>query len=161
MKRLLPFSVWQGQRFHFERTISGAGNVAGTAWFEASRSHKGALIYHEEGLWNTTWKTEPVPIVKSYEYEYNQNTEELVSYFHTPENGREGLFLRMERKKPMNDMNEDWEWFGEHHCGDDHYSASYRFLSPSSWKIVYVVKGPKKDYIHRTLFVLHYDQNKL
>lgn len=40
-----------------------------------------------------------------------------------------------------------------HYCGEDVYRGSYWFHTFPTWKVVWSVKGPRKDYRSETVFV--------
>lgn len=62
------------------------------------------------------------------------------------ETGRE-----FQRVRPEIGEGVDWVGFGEHLCGADLYVTEYRF-GDGSFVVRHTVRGPRKDYVIRTLY---------
>ena len=69
---------------------------------------------------------------------------------------RGSLFHTIQFEPKKSTEQAGWIAVGNHQCGDDHYSVSYLFVFTgvqlARFDIIYMVNGPAKDYVSRTIF---------
>lgn len=81
----------------------------------------------------------------SVQYEFLLNSRGIDIFFTTP---KEALF------QSINFELKDGTYTGQasHQCSKDVYSSQYTFFHDKSFETIHNVKGPKKNYISKTLF---------
>lgn len=125
--------------WNFQRVISGAGTVRGTAVFKKA-ADASVLAYREEGVF-TSLNNLVNNVYKNYIYRY-QDKKISVFFeddkpFHTLEFSGTDFPLRAQ---------------ANHLCKCDSYTAVYTFYSEHRFSLHYSVKGPQKDYTIETIF---------
>jgi hypothetical protein len=143
------FKILKGQ-WNFKRTISKFGNVRGVAVFEEIAP--GALHYREDGLLLMEGNHKPQKIYKEYYYFYLKKEKKIIVRFSKVEE-QESFFHVLTFEKRNIDRNYPVLFaMGEHKCVDDFYEVSYLFFNDDKFKIIFNLRGPKKDYVLETNF---------
>lgn len=122
--------------WQWRRTISEQGTAQGKASF--TRLSPTQLAYREDGLLST--QSTDFKMFRTYTY---QLEEENISVFFAGHTN--SLFHRLQFTSPITAS-------ASHLCLCDHYEATYTFLNPTTFRLTYQVKGPKKDYTIDTTF---------
>lgn len=124
----------------YQREYDNGSRGTGTAFFKTNKGNR--LFYSENGRLILPNNQE---LNSSIRYEFLFNPSGFDIFFSTPE---AALFqsIRFELK--------DGVYTGQasHLCSKDVYISQYTFFQDKSFEIVHNVKGPKKNYISKTLF---------
>ena len=123
-----------------DRTIEGKATMAGMAQF--TRLETGQLKYREEGRIR-------LPDGQSFdghrEYVYERSPDGFSVFFaETP--------LRLFHDIAIAREGDEFVGTAGHLCVADQYDSAYQFLADGSFVIEHLVKGPRKDYLSRTVF---------
>lgn len=117
----------------------------------------GEYLYLEEGEFSTTTGFK-MNASRRYAFRYHENTDKITSWF-VKEDGLtiDYLFLDLElQPKKRASVANSWIATSRHPCAPDMYDAMYdwRFEKAAlgSFKVVYKVKGPQKDYVSTTWY---------
>jgi tRNA A64-2'-O-ribosylphosphate transferase len=124
-----------------------------------------ALLYAEEGEFATTTG---LKFTTRRRYVYQLKNDAVIVFFHEEEKegGVGGLFVEMgDLSLEESDGEGEKVWVAKnretHLCGEDLYSASWRFGSAMFggeggkwWEVRYDVVGPKKEYVSETGYTL-------
>ena len=160
----------------FTRTLTSAlpthpsGTVTGTATltpFSTSTPSMAAtaLLYAEEGEFATTTG---LKFTTRRKYVYQLKNDAVIVFFHEEEKegGVGGLFVEMgDLSLEESDGEGEKVWVAKnretHLCGEDLYSASWRFgggmfggEGEKWWEVRYDVVGPKKEYVSETRYTI-------
>ncbi|WP_213805836.1 DUF6314 family protein [Granulicella sp. dw_53] len=126
-------------RWAFEREISGHGSMVGFAVFEVDGNR---VAYRESGEVKLL-DGQRVRGEQKYLYESMQNG--FAVYFHDT-----GLLFHQVGLT----AGEDGVWQGNahHDCKDDVYDSEYVFGRDGTFEVQHQVRGPKKDYVIKTVY---------
>ncbi|MDP9892046.1 hypothetical protein J2W32_004189 [Variovorax boronicumulans] len=133
------FDQFEGT-WDLDRTIEGKASMVGTARFR--RDDAAWLKYREEGRIQ-------LPDGQSFdghrEYVFEGITDGFSVYFaETP--------LRLFHEIAIVREGDELVGSAGHLCVADQYDSVYRFRTDGSFVIEHLVKGPRKDYLSRTVF---------
>lgn len=138
-----------------------SGTFTGTAQFHprvpTSNDCIGEYLYIEEGEFATTAGFK-MNASRRYAFRYSEQTDKITSWF-VKEDGLtiDYLFLDLNlQPKELAPVANSWIATSRHHCAPDMYDATYdwRFEKAAlgTFKVVYEVKGPQKNYISTTWY---------
>lgn len=127
--------VWR-----FERTVSSAGTMAGTATFDLRSD--GRLSYFEVGALSLEGSA---PLQFSRRYLYEPHRSGLRIWFDEPR-------LRLFQDVALIEEADVVRGHGEHLCAPDTYRSSYAFSMPHGFSIVHAVEGPRKSFTITTTY---------
>ena len=101
---------------------------------------------------------------RQYAYRYEERSDAITAWFIKPQDGRSVDYLFHKLRfcvmeagdEKANTIREGWVATGHHLCVADDYDSSYLFhfrgAALERFKIQYIVKGPKKDYVSETWY---------
>lgn len=143
-KKVFEFlrGTWQ-----YTREISQTGTGFGIAEFISISSGSDELIYQERGRWKLFSGKE---YNSSREFLYRRASDTLEISFLDSE--RRGKIFHTLDILPSSDPSFDFSAQASHLCSEDFYEGAY-FFSATKTLIHYSVRGPKKSYLSRTLFL--------
>jgi len=127
-------------RWSFAREISGQGSMTGVATFDAVSD--GRAEYRESGELSLV-SGERLRAEQRYVYERADGG--FAVYLHATNE----LFQRV-----VFSVDESGVWKGNasHLCRADVYDSEYWFCTDGTFTVRHVVRGPKKDYVIRTVY---------
>jgi Family of unknown function (DUF6314) len=127
-------------RWNFAREIAGHGSMKGTAVFELAS--EGRAEYFEFG--ELALKTgERLRAERRYVYEALDGGFK-VRFHETGEIFERAVFVEQERG--------GWKASANHLCDKDLYESEYCFPMDGTFTVRHEVRGPKKDYLIRTIY---------
>jgi hypothetical protein len=127
-------------RWNFAREISGHGSMTVTAVFEAVS--QGRAEYFEFGEL-TLRNGERLRAERRYVYEAMDGGF-MVRFHETGEIFERAVFVEQEHG--------GWKASANHLCDKDLYESEYRFPMDGTFAVRHAVRGPKKDYLIRTIY---------
>lgn len=151
MKIDLIFSSLKGN-WQLDRHIYNFGEIKGSARF--IEVGQGKLLYREQGMLTMILGAQ---LSVFREYLYCLDKGKIIVYFVEGSNPKRMFHI-------LNFISTFDQGFpltaSVHHlCKEDLYQGEYLFTSKNQFKLTYVVKGPKKDYITESVFERLNDNN--
>lgn len=141
MSFVLSSSYFRGE-WRFERVITGGYEAQGHALFALQTEHSDELGYSETGQ---LFLPDGRQLEAQQTYIFAPMGNRLCIYFdETPP--------RLFHDLVLSPVHERLEGQGRHHCGDDIYESLYAFLSATQFEVTHIVKGPRKDYVSKTMY---------
>jgi hypothetical protein len=138
-------SEWALERllgeWRLERTISGQGQMSGTASFQSAENRR--VLYRESGELLLESGTR---LHGEQRYFYERTDGGFAVYFHGTGELFEQVILAV-------DAAGDWIGRAEHLCVADVYASEYLFRVDGTFEVRHQVRGPRKDYTIRTVYV--------
>lgn len=133
------FNQFEG-RWQLERGILPGGAMRGEAKFISVS--KVEFNYMEQGVLTLDHGDVIHDVTRSYIYKLE---DDHIQVFYADGSDDGALFhvLKFENER---------EAQAEHLCGEDFYRSHYAFDLPDCFTITHEVKGPKKDYVSKTIF---------
>jgi hypothetical protein len=127
-------------RWQLLRKVDPGGRLSGHATF----TEEGEDTYHyrEEGELTLDRHDDGLEATRDYIFHLEHAT--IAVYFGDgPDKGK--LFHHL-------DFHGLTRAEADHQCGQDHYHSLYEFDFPEEFRITHTVKGPRKDYVSRSVY---------
>ncbi len=140
--------IWKIRRKLQHKNADHAyAEAIGTAVFE--KTDNNILFYREDGFL-TTSTGQKLEFYREHFYEYSEKDDTIVKFF---SEDQKKLTLMYNLKFKTTEKKEIVA-IGEHLCINDTYKAEFRFPNDefNSFSLVYLVKGPEKDYVSDTFY---------
>jgi hypothetical protein len=115
-------------------------------------------LYVEEGTL-TTREGASMRGSRRYVYRYLEATDKITVWFVKADNWSVDYFFHELEFKPHSEKMDGWHASGHHLCKPDNYNPQYSFnfrgVALEKFRVKYIVKGPKKDYVSDSWFSRH------
>ena len=134
------FNVLEGE-WSIIRDISGYGQYQGNAFFEKKNPYE--ISFFETGF-TQTYLDKKINSSQRYCYRLENN---FISVYFTHQ---EKLFYQL---STLNFCNKFYAATAEHQCLNDLYQITYYFYNNNHFDLIYIVRGPHKQYRSNSQFL--------